>query len=48
VKRSVDVTSTLTVTTDEGHVAGNQQVLVSPDAGATRDIPRIPRLGRSS
>jgi tRNA-modifying protein YgfZ len=48
VKRSVDATETLTITTDEGHVAGNQQVLVSPDAGATRDIPRIPRLGRST
>lgn len=48
VKRSVDVTATLMVSTEEGTVLGNQQVLVSPDAGATRDVPRIPRLGRSS
>jgi len=48
VKRSVDVAATLMVSTEEGAVLGNQQVLVLPDAGATRDVPRIPRLGRPS
>lgn len=48
LKRSADVSATLLVSTEEGEVSGNQEVLVPPDAGATRDIPRIPRLGATS
>jgi len=48
IKRMVDVDATLIVVTKEGTLSANQEVLVPPDAGATRVLPRLPRRGRSS
>jgi folate-binding protein YgfZ len=48
IKRMVDVDATLTVASKEGPLSAHQEVLVPPDAGATRAIPRLPRHGRSS
>jgi len=48
VKRTVDPSATLSIITDEGEVSANQEILVSPDAGASRRVPRIPRLGSAS
>ena len=45
VKRNVDPTATLAVTTDELTVAAAQEVIVPTDAGAVADVPRLPRLG---
>ncbi|QNO37936.1 folate-binding protein YgfZ [Protaetiibacter sp. SSC-01] len=45
VKRSADPASELTVVADEVLVPAAQQLIVPPDAGATADVPRIPRLG---
>jgi folate-binding protein YgfZ len=44
VKRTTPVELTLTVMTGGREVAANQEVIVPPDAGATRDIPRLGRL----
>lgn len=48
VKRSTDVSAELTVVADEVLVPAAQQVIVPPSAGATADVPRIPRLGSSA
>jgi tRNA-modifying protein YgfZ len=48
LKRSTPVDVPLTVISDGMQVAANQEILVPPDAGATREIPRIPRLGKRS
>ena len=45
VKRSTDVASELTVVADDALVPAAQQVIVPPSAGATADVPRLPRLG---
>ena len=45
LKRNLDPTETVTIVTKEGPLPANQEVLVSPDAGATRRVPRMPRLG---
>ncbi|MCS0498785.1 CAF17-like 4Fe-4S cluster assembly/insertion protein YgfZ [Protaetiibacter mangrovi] len=45
LKRSADPASELTVVVDDVLVPAAQQVIVPPDAGATADVPRIPRLG---
>ncbi|HWL03164.1 MAG TPA: glycine cleavage T C-terminal barrel domain-containing protein [Microbacteriaceae bacterium] len=52
VKRSVDPAATLEIVYDrsasdgtKGRLAASQEVVVPPDAGATADVPRIPRLG---
>ena len=45
IKRSVDPTLDLTVTTDEGVIAAAQEVIVPTDAGAEANVPRLPRLG---
>ena len=45
VKRSADAASELTVVADDVLVPAAQQLIVPPDAGATADVPRIPRLG---
>ena len=45
IKRNVDPTLDLAVTTDDGVVAAAQEVIVPTDAGASANIPRIPRLG---
>jgi len=46
LRRSVPVDAALVVTTADGDVAAAQEVIVPPDAGATADVPRMPRLGR--
>jgi folate-binding protein YgfZ len=46
VKRTTPADATLTVLAQDGtRVAAAQEVIVPPDAGATADIPRMPRLG---
>ncbi len=45
VKRSVNPSASLVVLVDDLPVAAAQELIVPPEAGATADIPRIPRLG---
>jgi folate-binding protein YgfZ len=45
VKRSTDVASELTIDAAGVLVPAAQQVIVPPGAGATADVPRLPRLG---
>jgi len=45
VKRSLDPAATLTLTADDVVVTAAQQVVVPPGAGATANVPRLPRLG---
>lgn len=45
VKRSAEVASELTVDADGVPVPAAQEVIVPPTAGATADVPRLPRLG---
>jgi folate-binding protein YgfZ len=45
VKRSADVASELTIDAAGVLVPAVQQVIVPPGAGATADVPRLPRLG---
>lgn len=44
LKRATPVDATLTVITGGRQVGASQEVLVPPDAGATRDIPRLGRV----
>ena len=46
VKRSVDPSATLHIIHDGVRLAAAQEVVVPPSAGATADVPRLPRLGR--
>jgi tRNA-modifying protein YgfZ len=46
VKRTAPVGVDLVVDTADGPVAAAQEVVVPPEAGATADVPRLPRLGR--
>jgi folate-binding protein YgfZ len=46
VKRSAAVDATLVVATEGGDVTASATPIVPADAGATADIPRIPRLSR--
>ena len=39
-------TPTLTVDTDDGPISAAQEVIVPPEAGATANVPRLPRLSR--
>ncbi|GAA3342250.1 folate-binding protein YgfZ [Curtobacterium pusillum] len=45
VKRSLDPGATLTLTADDVVVSATQEVIVPPGAGATANVPRLPRLG---
>lgn len=45
VKRSADAESELTVDADGVLVPAVQEVIVPPSAGATANVPRLPRLG---
>ncbi len=45
VKRSVDPGAALDAVHDGTRIAAAQQIVVPPDAGATAEVPRIPRLG---
>lgn len=44
VKRSVTVDAQLEVECDGLRIPATQEVIVPPDAGATRDVPKLPRL----
>ncbi|CAB4636634.1 MAG: folate-binding protein [Actinobacteria bacterium] len=46
IKRSVDSRIELEVVTGNTRIPANQELLVPVDAGATRAVPRLPRLGR--
>lgn len=46
VRRNTPVDIDLLVRTGDGDIVAAQEVIVPPDAGATANIPRIPRLGR--
>jgi len=46
VRRSTPVDAVLTVDTADGPIAAAQEVIVPPEAGATANIPRMPRLSR--
>lgn len=45
VKRNTDPEATLAITAEGVEVAAAQEVIVPPGAGATADVPRLPRLG---
>ncbi len=45
VKRNVDPVTDLVVKVDETLIAAAQEVIVPTDAGASANIPRLPRLG---
>jgi folate-binding protein YgfZ len=45
VKRSLDPSAVLTLTADDVVVTAAQQTIVPPGAGATANVPRLPRLG---
>lgn len=45
VKRSLDPAVTLTLTVDDVVVTAAQETIVPPEAGATANVPRLPRLG---
>ena len=45
VKRTTDPASVLTVEADGVAITAAQQVIVPPSAGATANVPRMPRLG---
>jgi hypothetical protein len=46
LRRSTPIDAALVVRTDDGAITAAQEVIVPPEAGATADIPRLPRLGR--
>lgn len=46
LRRAVPVDAELTVDTPDGPIAAAQEVVVPPDAGATANVPRLPRLSR--
>jgi len=46
IKRNTPVDAELVVDGEDGPIAASQEVIVPPDAGATANIPRMPRLGR--
>jgi folate-binding protein YgfZ len=48
IKRSVDSTGELEVVSGNTRIPATQEVLVPVDAGATRAVPRLPRLGSRS
>ena len=48
IKRNTDPAVDLVVQTDDGPIAAAQEVIVPTDAGATANIPKIPRLGAVS
>ena len=46
VKRSAPVDAELTVVTADGTLlAAAQEIVVPPEAGASANVPRLPRLG---
>ncbi|ROS77381.1 hypothetical protein EDF24_0135 [Curtobacterium sp. PhB130] len=45
VKRSLDPAAVLTLAVDDVVVTAAQETIVPPEAGATANVPRLPRLG---
>ncbi|MFC4242301.1 YgfZ/GcvT domain-containing protein [Gryllotalpicola reticulitermitis] len=45
VKRSTDPATELRVRSDGTEIAAAQEIIVPPSAGASADVPRLPRLG---
>ena len=45
VKRTVDPVAELVVSCDNALIAAGQEVIVPTDAGASANVPRLPRLG---
>jgi len=45
IKRTVDPLADLVVLADGIRVAAAQEIIVPPDAGASANVPRLPRLG---
>ena len=46
VRRNTAVDAAFVVRTQDGDIVAAQEVIVPPEAGATANIPRLPRLGR--
>jgi folate-binding protein YgfZ len=46
VKRNTDADAVLTVTADGTSISASQEVIVPTDAGASANVPRLPRLGQ--
>ena len=46
VRRSTPTDAVLNVHTADGQLVAAQEVIVPPEAGATANVPRLPRLGR--
>ena len=46
IKRNTDPDAVLTVVSDGTSIAASQEVIVPPDAGASANVPRLPRLGQ--
>jgi hypothetical protein len=46
VRRSTAIDADFVVRTADGDIVAAQEVIVPPEAGATANIPRLPRLGR--
>ena len=46
VRRNTPTDAVLTVHTADGRLVAAQEVIVPPEAGATANVPRLPRLGR--
>lgn len=46
VRRTTPTDAVLTVRTADGALVAAQEVIVPPEAGATANVPRLPRLGR--
>lgn len=47
VKRGTDPDAVLTVVSDGLEIAASQEIIVPPDAGASANVPRLPRLGQT-
>ena len=46
VRRNTAIDAAFVVRTQDGEIVAAQEVIVPPEAGATANIPRLPRLGR--
>jgi folate-binding protein YgfZ len=46
VRRTTPTDAVLSVRTSDGQLVAAQEVIVPPEAGATANVPRLPRLGR--
>jgi folate-binding protein YgfZ len=46
VRRTTPTDAVLSVRTADGQLVAAQEVIVPPEAGATANVPRLPRLGR--